>query len=289
MLPPPPKATITFETPAINGNTASSRLAEVRFLVASPSPVARVELVHNGARIFSGSAEQPAAGPDEFHLAAAVKDIRLANGQNDFEVLAVNGGGESRELRTINYVAPPVEVLVERIQSQNIDHEAIQREGGVVEFPQPVADGSDVTLYGRVRWPNLAAKQAHQVTDLHVWANGFLQPAVTLATSTVDALESTWQTKIRLNKLLDNTIEVGIPGVPRELSQSSLFQVDCLDPDTHQRLHLLVVGVGETNSESLEGLALSAVAQKRTRRARMRDPRSNGSRRPPSSVPGCTA
>ncbi len=272
MLPPPPKAQIELVSPQVDRTVESSRL-DLQFAIRSPSRLKRVE-VRNGTQSVSAvdvsaQIENPDAGRGDklsaFHLETTVR-VDLQPRDNQLRIVAVNDGGESQESLTVTYVRKPVEVVIDRVQSQLKGESSLVaevQEGGRVRFPGTMAESS-LWLHGRVRWPDAATQQLNQVSVVQVWVNGFLQQPVPLKPPRATSLEWAWKAKIRLNRGGENDVSVRLPDVARTADCRLDFKIDCSKPDERQRLHLLVVGVGEKDARQLETLALRAVRGRRT-------------------------
>jgi WD40 repeat protein len=271
MLPPPPQAEIEFLSPAAD-RTVESPHIDVRFTVRSQSRLKRVEL-RSGAETTAvidvekqvANAEATAGvKPTGFRLDATAR-VELRPRDNVLRVVAINDGGESQAERIVTYVRKPVEVVVDRLQPTRDADEALVPElleGGLLRFVNSSPESS-LWLHGRVRWPDAATQEQNRVTVVQVWVNGFLQQPVPLKAPRSPDLEWSWRAKIRLNRAGENEISVRLPGVAREADCRLDFKVNCTKPDERQRLHLLVVGVGEKDRKQLETLALRAVRGKR--------------------------
>jgi WD40 repeat protein len=266
MLPPPPKAQIEFVSPAEDG-TAELPEIDVRFVVRSPSRLKHVELRSGGERVsvidVSHQTEEPEPGAGEkkttFRLEASARVV-LKPRDNLLRIVAVNDGGESESQRTVTYVRKPVDLVIDRLESLEGAGALVPeiREGGKLRFTTMASEGK-LSLEGRIRWPDAATQRLNQVSVVHVLVNGFLQQPVALKPARPTDLEWKWKAKIRLNRSGENEVSVLLPGVARASDCRLDFQVKCSKPDERQRLHLLVVGVGERDARQLETLALRAV------------------------------
>jgi WD40 repeat protein len=272
MVSPPPKAEIEFVSPAADRTAESSKL-EVQFVVRSPSRLKRVEL-RGGA---AGTTAIDVAAQQETHAAVGGRDIvtfklnaseaiELEPRDNRLRAVAINDGGESQAELTVTYVRKPVEVVIDRLESTVAgEPELVPQllEGGQLQL-KGTAPRGQLWLHGRVRWPDAATQRLNQVSIVQVWINGFLQQPVALKAPRTASLEWTWKAKVRLNRVGQNDVSVRLPDVARTADCRLDFQVACSKPDERQRLHLLVVGVGEKNAAQLEAAALRAVRGRRT-------------------------
>ena len=265
MLPPPPRAEIEFLSPAAD-RTVETPDVDVRFAIRSPSRLKRVELRSAAQTITAIDvdkqvADQPAAGQKTagFRLQGTAR-VALEPRDNVLRLVAINDGGESQAERVITYVRKPVEVVVDRLQPTRDAESALVPElleGGLLRFVNASPESS-LWLHGRVRWPDAATQEQNRVSVVQVWVNGFLQQPVPLKPPRSPALEWSWRAKVRLNRAGENEISVRLPGVARAADCRLDFKVGCTKPDERQRLHLLVVGVGEKDHQAIgvAGVAL---------------------------------
>ncbi len=270
MLPPPPRAEIEFLSPAADRTVETPDL-DVRFAIQSTSRLKRVELRSGPETVATIDvdkqvANEPSAGQKTagFRLEGAAH-VKLRPRDNVLRLVAINDGGESQAERVVTYVRKPVEVVVDRLQPTRDADEALVPElleGGLLRFVNASPESS-LWLHGRVRWPDAATQQQNRVSVVQVWVNGFLQQPVPLKAPSSPGLEWSWRAKIRLNRAGENEISVRLPGVARAADCRLDFKVGCTKPDERQRLHLLVVGVGEKDTKQLETLALRAVRGRR--------------------------
>lgn len=268
MVAPPSMAEIEWVEPRIDRTVETSK-SPLRFVVRSASRIERVELHKGGQRAaeidVSKQVEQPAIDgkPGGFQL-EAISEVTLEPRDNHLRALAVNAGGESTAEITVTYVRKPVEIVIDRIESVTggATLAAQRQEGGHVRFSQPALEGS-VWLHGRVRWPDAASRKENPVSVVQVWVNGFLQQPILLRPKQPNDLEWTWRARLRLNRGAENEVSVRLPDLVRSSDSRTDFRLACSKPDERQRLHLLVVGVGETDARQLESLALRAVRGKR--------------------------
>ena len=265
--PVAPKAEVEFITPRVDGTTVAAQIP-VKFTVRSPSRLLRVVLLRDNQSVadidVAQQVEVATAAGTQYQVTAATS-IALEARDNQLRIEAVNAGGQSDAELTMTYVRKPVEILVDRLETSAtpavVLAPELKSQAGLA-FPQPAPEGC-MWLVGRVRWPDLDSQRLHQVSSVQVSVNGLLQPAVPLKAAMEGSLEWSWRTRIRLNRSVGNRIRIGLPGVARSVDSQLEFQVDCREPDLRQRLHLLVVGIGEENRKELETLALRTVQGRR--------------------------
>jgi len=267
MQPPPPLAEIEWTAPR-GDRTVQSPHDEVKFVVKSSSRLQRVELHRGETRLKSfdvaGQQESAAGNDGKLFTFQAAATVELEQRENRLRAIAVNDGGQATAEVVVTYVRKPVEIVIDRIESikGGLSVLAERQEGGQVRFLQPSAEGS-AWLHGRVRWPDAAAQQENPASVVQVWVNGFLQAPVMLKGKKPGELEWNWRARVRLNRGADNEVSVRLPDLVRSSDSRTDFRLACAKPDERQRLHLLVVGVGESNARQLETLALKAVRGKR--------------------------
>ncbi len=259
-MPPPPKAEVAFLSPLEDSRTDSDQL-KVRMSVKSASRIEGLSLRRGGRQLWQANpAGQVEHGPDGFELAAET-DVPLLDGVNVLEAVAINRGGESPASVRVTYVPRPVRLFIDRVEAVSSGQEtaATLEEGGRPVFAKPAADGI-AWVHGRIRWASENARSLWPKAHLYVSVNGFLQPSVILGSQ--PELEQTWKAKIRLNQPKDNKVTVLLPGLSQDASNRSEFHIDCRNPDTRQRLLLLVVSIPHENEEALTRQALEAVQGK---------------------------
>jgi WD40 repeat protein len=178
-------------------------------------------------------------------------DLRLLPRENRFRVEAVNEGGVRQALVVINYLHMPVRLVFEELRGKqgNVSLKPKVRPGGTVSF-DPAPEGP-VLLRGKVLWDNESDEKLKQVNWVRVYVNGFQQIPARLDKPIGAARERTFTASILLNRSTKNEVEVELPNDQQEASNRPRFTVDCTHPVKEQRLHLLIVGVGEQDEQKL--------------------------------------
>ncbi len=255
--PPPPKAEVVFLSPLEDCRTDDDRW-KVRMHVKSASRIQGLALRRGGRELWRANlAEQVEHPPGEFEVSADA-DVPLLGGVNLLEAVAVNRGGESAASVRVTFVPRPVRLFidcVEAVQSRK-EMAAAMGEGGRPVFPRP-ADEGIVWVHGRIRWASEGSRSLWPKAHLYISVNGFLQPPVILRSQ--PELEQTWMAKIRLNRPANNKVTVLLPGLSQDAANRSEFCLDCRNPDSRQRLLLLLVSIPDENEETLTRQALEAV------------------------------
>lgn len=256
--PPAPKPTVTLLNPARDVTVEESSFP-LEFSVTSTSKLKRVLVRRASRRIHEVDLRQQSGDDAAGYKLSDRVVVELGARDNRLEVIAVNEGGEAAASVMLTYVPRPVRVVIDKLVSRADSRNEIVPtlgEGGRLSFSQPAAESSQ-WLHGRVQWASAADRQKHLVSSVHVRVNGFLHLPVALEPS--EGLESTFRARLRLNRAKDNVVSLDLPDLQQDAANQAVFHVDCLQPDERQRLHLLVVGVGEQESSRIEELALKAV------------------------------
>jgi hypothetical protein len=103
---------------------------------------------------------------------------------------------------------------------------------------------------------------------LQVWVNGFQQQPIDITPPAAGKLTSEFSAFVVLNQRRDNHIQIGLPDVKADVATLLDAYVDCDNPITEQRLHLLVVGVGapQGSQSKLESEVLAAIKARQSDR-----------------------
>ncbi|HMB04624.1 MAG TPA: hypothetical protein VKP69_12900, partial [Isosphaeraceae bacterium] len=262
--PPPPKPEVEFLSPA-RDTTVSTPAPAVEFRVRSESPLTKVELL----RLRSESDRQVVHAADVAKLlkgaqgrfeVRAAPVVTLVPQDNLLRVVAVNAGGESTASLRLSYLPPPVRVVVDRIKPREPGAKPVApavREDNRIIFADPVPSGR-ITMQGRVIWPDEQSRRQKGAGRVQVWVNGLPQVHVPLRPHADRALEGTFEAKILLGRE-DNQVEIKVPELAREAGDRPVFRLACARPEGHQRLHLLIVGVGQEDEVALRNRALQAL------------------------------
>ncbi len=270
MPPPPPKAEIEIIEPA-RDTTVASRQVHVKFQVRSASGLKSLELIRGSEVLYRHEKLAAAAGNRPLLIET---DVELKPALNRLKIVAINDGGEQTASVTLSYVHRPVQVVIDKLQlPRKAGRPAVtlfpKMRGGRLVFDAPVPEGN-VRIYGHVKWSDSQDKRFAQTQNVQVWVNGFQQVPSQLKTSRERAGVKLFDTLVVLNRLEDNTIELGLPGLEHEASSRLDFQVDCVRPELRQRLHLVIVGVGATDGDALVSGALKAMKARRTTSGKIR-------------------
>jgi WD40 repeat protein/5-hydroxyisourate hydrolase-like protein (transthyretin family) len=248
-LPPP---SLVFISPSENASLSAKEVV-LEYLVRSESQLASVELLQDGQRI-----QQPAVLDFDAQKNTSFRQqatFSLRPGLNVIQLLAENQDGMRSKSLTLNYVPSPVELELTSLTSAadaGSSARFISSDGGNWELSGPVKSGRN-QLSGRVRW-NYPDEKSLRNARLQVWisVNGFKQP-VRLDLPEDGSLERKFSCPLHLFRTKGNLVEVTAPDLPALAGTQASAKVDCIEPElNHQRLHLVIIGVGVERAEETE-------------------------------------
>lgn len=233
----------------------------VRFRVKSASPLVNLELVNEGLfpqrRIVNVSQKKP----DAQGYIEVEEKITLQGSENRLHVWAVNrDGAATTPPAFINYLKLPVQLVIDRLVPRPEDGGPIaaryDKDGKLLFTGVPPGK---VWLEGRVIWDRDSDAMLQNVNLARVYVNGLQQlPAVLDAAA--GKLEKAFRVPIVLNKDTNNKVSLELPaGLPGRADNRSEFSLDCKAPEQGQRLHLLIVGIGEREEGTLRERLVKAL------------------------------
>lgn len=249
---------IDFLNAAPGGNVTASSY-DLRFQVSSASSLRDVRIEVNGVALPADSqtTEGPRQDADVNQWSISAK-LALKEGVNRVAVAVKNDGGETRAERELSYVTPPVSVSIVSLEPlgdpERIILPAVNRDDQLV-FEEPISSGY-ARLRGSVTWRDRKLAPGASPAQLKVRVDGFLQRPVALRNVSG---EQTFQTVIVLGREKQNQVELDLVGAPKDAQSRLAFNVDCVSPRVAQRLHLLIVGVGKRDADTLTQRALDAI------------------------------
>jgi hypothetical protein len=94
---------------------------------------------------------------------------------------------------------------------------------------------------------------------VRVFVNGFQQVPAPLDEAKGKERRRTFTADLLLNRPEGNFVELDLPDIKQDASNRTEFTVACLNPIKGQRLHLLIVGVGEKDDKKLTHQAFTAL------------------------------
>jgi hypothetical protein len=253
--PPRPPPIGILETP----ERAEVRrpFAPLRFRILSESPLERVVLY----RVQSAAA--PVFVQEFPAVSGAVADLEVAlePGQNGFQLVATNAGGMWSTSMVFTYVPPPVEVVIDTIETQTENAQELQ----VHLRSRPAGDRRDQTLpigiialRGRVLWNSSAGIGPASDPLIEVRVNGFSQVAVRPGPAVDNARERPFRAEVLLTSV-ENAIEIRLSGAPLDINHQPELTLFCKKPERTRRLHLWVIGIGVEDPDALSQRAIQAL------------------------------
>jgi WD40 repeat protein len=233
---------------------------QLAFVVESKTPLRRVELRWEGDQ-------------DQFYRATAddLKRERLAKphrvhlqpGQpRTFHLVAVNEGGEARAQVTLHWPQPPLYVEVEKLESGKTPGKYFSPVGtdgqGKAVFDK-VPEGQ-VKLHGTISWNDANDEQFRKDIPVRVYANGFQQIPATAQPPAPGKRKTTFTAMVLLTQEKNNEIKVELPNLKMADGQRNACVVrECTDRISGRRLHVVMVGIDDTNAAALKEKALRAI------------------------------
>jgi hypothetical protein len=271
--PKPPPPLVEFVRPVQNETSQQDRAAVV-FRVRSTTPLARVALLRvtsptDRTEIAEFDTAQAVPGPGGvLELVAAQDEVELQRGPNHLQAVAVNEGGEARETRVLSYVAPPIEIVIDRLDSARPRDEPIptvvDTESGRLVAQSAIPNGR-ARIHGRVLCLNPALRAEVVEESVQIWVNGFPQVLTPVQATAQRPREAEFEAEIVLGRPT-NTIAARLPRLSRlahDLGERSQLNVTCETPITDQNLHLLILSMEPVDERELVTRALQALRARR--------------------------
>jgi hypothetical protein len=269
--PPNPGPLVEFLSPATDTKVTDPEL-DLRFRVKSAGPLQRVELVREGKnplrRTFDLANQQPNAQGfyvfDEKNFPKELKDFPLEAKENVLRVEAVNSGGAQYASVVVNYIIVPVTLTIDKIVPWNSE---TLRSGEPI-LPKPRSDGSlgvdrsplgRIKVLGHVTWSKANDAQLKKTGLVRVFVNGFQQIPATLDEPKGKERLRTFTADVLLNRPEGNFIELDLPDIKQDAGNRTDFTQGTLKPVNGQRLHMMIVGVGEKDENKLRTQAVTAL------------------------------
>jgi WD40 repeat protein len=244
----PARALVTRVTPApkpvrveLAGipSTVPAREQVVDARVQTIGPLVRAELYVND-RVTSLEIGDADAG-GEYHFRQAVSLDRSIN--NLRLVATAADGGVGQATATISVIERPVTVEIDQLVAAD----------GQVSLVRSQADGSlglegavptdTAALYGRIVWTTEADRPRDRPIYLQAWVNGFLQASRRIEVHH-DGRELSFEIPVALNRQTGNRVRLELPAFAEEEGVRRHLVLDCARPNTRQRIHVLLAGVG---------------------------------------------
>jgi WD40 repeat protein len=269
--PPNPGPLVEFLSPPMDTKVTDPEL-DLRFRVKSAGPLQRVEFVREGKnairRTFDLANQQPNAQGyyvfDEKAFPKELKDFPLEAKENILRVEAVNSGGTQYASVVVNYINVPVTLTIDKIvpwdpetlKSGQAIVPKIRMDGGLMVDRSPQGR---VKVVGQVTWSKANDAQLKKAGQVRVFVNGFQQIPGTFDEPKGKERRRTFTADLVLNRPEGNFVEMDLPDIKQDASNRTEFTLGSLKPIKGQRLHLLIVGVGEKDEKKLYNQAITAL------------------------------
>jgi len=246
--PPKPKLPPRIEVANRPRGAVIDQNFAAQFVVRSPdSRVRRVEL-RAGSRVVAAVDAPEATADDPAVFKGALGPVPLADGSNQFQLVAINDGGPATESLTVSHVPVPARLELD-----------------IDRLPRPVPE-AEFVLTGRVIFTDAinAAEVRRKLSQLRVYVNqGFMQEKPFRIRSAGPNRQE-FDVRVVLNQAKGNVIEVVCPDLHPDAGGRQQFVVDCARPrETPRNLHVLIVAVdavrGANPAKDLAHRALKAL------------------------------
>src|SRR5205823_1688270 len=128
--------------------------------------------------------------------------------------------------------------------------------GGLAVRPSPQGR---IKVTGHVNWGKENDAQLQKTGMVRVFVNGFQQIPGSLDAPKGNERRRTFTADLVLNRPEGNFVELDLPDIKQDASNHSEFTIGSLEPIKGQRLHMLIVGVGEKDEKKLQNQAITAL------------------------------
>jgi WD40 repeat protein len=255
--PAPPLVTLLQPETTATPNELTLKVSRpdlpVRFQIRSSEPLERVALLirRPGQPLESKAFDpkQASKSATGFELTAG-SDLHLPPGVTTLVLQARNPGGTgSSPALLVNYVPPPVQVVLESFEPAEGEgpRQAIQQDKDG-KFTCPALGSARLWLHGKVLWGQADALLT-QRQKVRVYINGAQQWRGEL-TPAEGALERHFKAAVVLNRPT-NLIEVDLPQLPLAESTVRGMLADCRNPLAEQWLHVQIISPDEPDEPQL--------------------------------------
>jgi hypothetical protein len=244
---PPAKATVEMIEPDRPVVVVHEPRCPVSFRVRSTSK-ADVGLLLNGRPIPVGE-----PGKEGNALVYRLTVSNLQPGNNTLQAVVRNQAGRSESPQRIISYPPAWMVRVAPAEDMRLER---QDKPGTFLPLSDEAPGGSVWLHGYVEWREATQPSLRTRERLRVWVNDFEQFDVQLGPA--NKLRRAFKASLRLNQKL-NLVRLQLPAhLKVESNRPIEFPVSCARPEAKQRLHLVILGPGQSNQQRLIGAVLKA-------------------------------
>ena len=228
----------------------------VAFNVLAGANLQWVKVYYNGKQVATPQLPQPVDGMKyRFTL-----PVTLENDENDLRVVVLDKNLRWNEKRVLlRPLKPPVRMMIDQIEDRanNIVMKPKDPKQRRVEFPGGVG-GPNIILRGRVITSESTMKLKRPYVKC--WVNGYAQWT---RANPVPGEPTQW--RFAMNLVLNqkqNRLRLALPEAPQERFSQSQTTVACANPNTDQKLHLVVVGIDPKNPRAFDTNKLQELAEK---------------------------
>ncbi len=245
---PPPKLSIESSS-----SSTTNSVFELLFKLESQVPSVVTARVFNKDNQDTWSDKRQVQPPDTRALLSWKIPIGL--GPNTIELVAVNDGGQAKQMIGVTRNAPPLLVEIEGIEIKGIDNFTPRTlRSGELVFDRPVPNSRGLML-GRVEFADQKQLLSGELSA-RVWVNSFKLPTVPVTVNPAKPKLGRFQADVVFNLKKGNRVRVEVfrteKQLASELGSMNEVMIDCLKPEREQELHLLLIGVSEGEGERLK-------------------------------------
>ena len=232
----------------------------IRGRIKSAVPLKKVEVVREGDHPFRDALNVANLKPNADGYYLFEEQVPLVPQANRIRVAAVNEGGPADAQVAVTYLYFPVRLAIKSLKPHGKEANPVApielANGGILVAPMSTGR---VQLTGSVLAGKLDAGQLKKVNYVRVFVNGFQQvPAQIQPAEDASQLERPFQAELLLNQPV-NRIELELADLKAEAGTRTEFNLTCSQPQAGQRLHYLVMAVGEKDPEQLKKEAFQAI------------------------------
>jgi WD40 repeat protein len=236
----------------------------VEFLVRSPSPLKKVELLRDGKAVYRHADPGEATKTADGQFALRVKQpVPLLPGPNLLKVVVRNEDGELESpAAVLTYHTGPASIRINQIEVAGTKLEQISYTNGKLLFP--AAGQAKITLRGLVQWEPASDPLLAKVAHVRVCVNGCQQPPVMLEPATPGRRERAFKAEVRLTQPSGNHIVVKLPDLAEAADSRNQCLIDCKQPEAaaevRRQAHLLIVDTGKEVGPAVVERVLKSLA-----------------------------
>jgi WD40 repeat protein len=254
--PPPPKAEIVWLSPNADENRDQPDL-DVHFVVESTTPIHGATLAVSGAKEPMRLADLKPTTKNGRAVYEVRRRLTLEPGRRAVAVRVLNDGGETHSERAVTFVPKPVTVKLSALESGGKRIDATRTSDGGATFG--AVDAARQTLHGEVVFADANAPALTAPASLHVLVNGLQQRTVDLGPAEGNVRR--FKAPIVLNRRDANHLYAEVSGLSLDADcHIQGIVAGCTESLKAQRIHFVLIGVGDKDEDRLRDEALAAFA-----------------------------